>query len=124
MSTYTGGCHCGRVRFEVSGQIKRVLDCNCSICRKKGFLHWIVEPEQFRLLSSSDALALYEFNTKTAKHYFCSACGISSYYIPRSHPNMIDVNVRCLDKVNLEELEIERFNGQDWGQARANLDDT
>ena len=124
MSTYTGGCHCGRVRFEVSGQIERVLDCNCSICRKKGFLHWIVEPEQFRLLSSSDALALYEFNTKTAKHYFCSECGISSYYIPRSHPNMIDVNVRCLDKVNLEELEIERFNGQDWEQARANLDDT
>ena len=124
MSTYTGGCHCGRVRFEVSGQIERVLNCNCSICRKKGFLHWIVEPERFHLLSSSDALALYEFNTKTAKHYFCSECGISSYYIPRSHPNMIDVNVRCLDKVNLEELEIERFNGQDWEQARANLDDT
>ena len=57
MSTYTGGCHCGRVRFEVSGQIERVLDCNCSICRKKGFLHWIVEPERFHLLSSSDALS-------------------------------------------------------------------
>ena len=124
MSIYTGSCHCGRVRFEVSGQIDQVLDCNCSICSKKGFLHWIVEPEQFRLLSSSDALALYEFNTKTAKHYFCPACGISSYYIPRSHPNMIDVNVRCLDGVNLEELEIELFNGQDWEQARANLDDT
>ncbi len=124
MSIYTGSCHCGRVRFEVSGQIDQVLDCNCSICSKKGFLHWIVEPEQFRLLSSSDALALYEFNTKTAKHYFCAACGISSYYIPRSHPNMIDVNVRCLDGVNLEELEIELFNGQDWEQARANLDDT
>lgn len=123
MSTYTGGCHCGRVRFEVSGQIDRVLNCNCSICCKKGFLHWIVEPEQFRLLSSSDALALYEFNTKTAKHYFCSACGISSYYIPRSHPNMIDVNVRCLDGVNPEELKIERFDGRDWEQARAHLDD-
>ena len=122
MPTYTGGCHCGRVRFEVSGQIDRVLDCNCSICRKKGFLHWIVEPEQFRLLSAPDALSLYEFHTKTAKHYFCSACGISSYYIPRSHPNMIDVNLRCVDGVNLEELEIELFDGQDWEQARADLD--
>ena len=124
MSIYTGGCHCGRIRFEVSGQIERVLNCNCSICSKKGFLHWIVEPEQFRLLSFSDALALYEFNTKTAKHYFCSACGISSYYIPRSHPDMIDVNVRCLDGVNPEELEVELFNGQDWEQARTNLDAT
>ena len=122
MPTYMGGCHCGRVRFEVSGQIGRVLDCNCSICRKKGFLHWIVEPGQFRLLSSPDALSLYEFHTKTAKHYFCSACGISSYYIPRSHPNMIDVNLRCVDGVNLEELEIELFNGQNWEQARANLE--
>ena len=122
MPTYTGGCHCGRVRFEVSGQIDQVLECNCSICRKKGFLHWIVEPEQFRLLSAPDALSLYEFHTKTAKHYFCSACGISSYYIPRSHPNMIDVNLRCVDGVNLEELEIEFFDGQDWEQARADLD--
>lgn len=122
MPTYTGGCHCGRVRFEVSGQIDRVLECNCSICRKKGFLHWIVEPEQFRLLSSPDVLSLYEFHTKTAKHYFCSACGLSSYYIPRSHPNMIDVNLRCVDGVNLEELEIEFFDGQDWEQARADLD--
>lgn len=122
MPTYTGGCHCGRVRFEVSGQIDRVLDCNCSICRKKGFLHWIVEPEQFRPLSAPDALSLYEFHTKTAKHYFCPVCGISSYYIPRSHPNMIDVNLRCVDGVNLEELEIEFFDGQDWEQARADLD--
>ena len=122
MPSYRGGCHCGRVRFEVSGQIDRVLDCNCSICRKKGFLHWIVEPEQFRLVSSADTLTLYEFHTKKAKHYFCSACGISSYYIPRSHPNMIDVNLRCVDGVNLEDLEVERFNGQDWEQARADLD--
>ncbi len=122
MPSYTGGCHCGRVRFEVSGQIDRVLDCNCSICRKKGFLHWIVEPERFHLLSDPDALSLYEFRTRTAKHYFCSTCGISSYYIPRSHPDMIDVNLRCVDGVNLEELEIERFDGQDWEQARADLD--
>ncbi len=122
MPTYTGGCHCGRVRFEVSGQIDRVLDCNCSICRKKGFLHWIVAPEQFRLLSSPDALSVYTFHTKTAQHYFCSVCGLSSYYIPRSHPNMIDVNLRCVEGVNLEEVAIERFNGQDWEQARAHLD--
>ena len=61
MPTYTGGCHCGRIRFEVSGQIDHVLDCNCSMCTKKGFLHWIVAPAQFRLLTSPDAAALYQF---------------------------------------------------------------
>ena len=123
MPTYTGGCHCGQVQFEVSGQIDRVLDCNCSICTKKGFLHWIIAPDQFQLLSDVAASALYQFNTKVAKHYFCATCGISSYYIPRSHPNMIDVNVRCLDGVRLEDLAIETFDGQQWEQARADLGD-
>lgn len=123
MSSYTGGCHCGRVRFEVSGQIDHVLDCNCSICAKKGYLHWIVKPGQFRLLSASDAVNVYRFNTETAKHYFCPVCGIASYYVPRSHPDMIDVNVRCLDGVDVSELEIEPFNGRDWENARAALSD-
>ena len=123
MPTYTGGCHCGGIRFEVAGQIDQVLDCNCSMCTKKGFLHWIVAPEQFRLLTSPGAAALYQFNTKMAKHYFCPVCGIASYYVPRSHPDKIDVNVRCLDNVNLHDLTIEPFNGRDWEQARAALGD-
>ncbi|MBI3246430.1 MAG: GFA family protein [Deltaproteobacteria bacterium] len=123
MPTYQGGCHCGRVRFEVTTDLEKVIDCNCSICRKKGFLHLIVPPEQFRLLSSPDAVALYEFNTKTAKHYFCPVCGIHSYYIPRSHPDMIDINVRCLEGIDVGSLAIQSFNGQEWERERHTLDD-
>lgn len=123
MPTYAGGCHCGRVRFAVTATLDKIVDCNCSICTKKGFLHLIVAPEQFRLLSSPDAIALYQFNTKTAKHYFCRVCGIHSYYIPRSHPDKIDVNVRCLEGVDLRILTIQPFNGKEWEKERHTLDE-
>lgn len=123
MPTYQGGCHCGRIRFEVTTNFERVVDCNCSICTKKGFLHLIVEPEQFHLLSPADAVALYQFNTKTAKHYFCPVCGIHSYYIPRSHPNKIDINVRCLEGVDLQSLVIQPFNGREWEKSQHTLDE-
>ena len=123
MSTYQGGCHCSRVQFEVTAQIDEVIDCNCSICAKRGFLHLIVEPEQFRLLTPEAALALYQFNTKTAKHYFCPVCGVCSYYVPRSHPDKIDVNVRCLEGIALEELSIVPFNGREWEKSRHTLED-
>ena len=123
MPTYQGGCQCGRVRFEVTTDLERVTDCNCSICTKKGFLHLIVEPEQFRLLTPADAVTLYQFNTKTAKHYFCPVCGIHSYYIPRSHPDKIDVNVRCLEGVDLQRLTVRSFNGREWEKSRHTLDD-
>jgi len=122
MPTYQGGCHCGRIRFEVTTNLEKVIDCNCSICTKKGFLHLIVEPEQFHLLSPVDAVALYQFNTKTAKHYFCPICGIHSYYIPRSHPDNIDVNVRCLEGVNLQTLVVQPFNGREWEKNRHTLE--
>ncbi len=121
MPRYQGGCHCGRVRFEIDVEIGTVLDCNCSICAKKGFLHLIVDPSQVRMLSPADAVSLYQFNTKTAKHYFCPVCGISPYYIPRSHPDKIDVNVRCLEGVELESLTIVPFNGREWEKNRDSL---
>lgn len=120
--TYPGGCHCGRVRFEVTAELDGIIDCNCSICTKKGFLHLIVEPEQFRLLTPEGAVALYQFNTRLAKHYFCPVCGICSYYIPRSHPDKIDVNVRCLEGIDLAELTITPFNGREWEKNRPGLD--
>ncbi len=122
MPRYRGGCHCGRVRFEIDAEIGTVIDCNCSICAKKGFLHLIVDPQQMRMLSPADAVSLYQFNTKTAKHYFCPVCGISAYYIPRSHPDKIDVNVRCLEGVALESLTIVPFNGREWEKNRASLE--
>jgi hypothetical protein len=121
MPIYQGGCHCGRIRFEVANELKQVTECNCSICTKKGFLHLIVEPDQFRLLTPADAVTLYQFNTNTAKHYFCSVCGVQSYYIPRSHPDKIDVNVRCLEGVDVRSLTIVPFNGQEWEKSRHTL---
>ncbi|HEY3234040.1 MAG TPA: GFA family protein [Polyangiaceae bacterium] len=119
MTTYEGGCHCGRVRFRVTGELRGVVICNCSICQKKAFLHWIVAPEQFELLRGENELSLYEFNTRTAKHEFCRHCGIHGFYVPRSDPDKIDVNVRCLEGVNLDQLETTRFDGQHWERAFA-----
>lgn len=111
---YQGGCHCGAVRFQVIIDRPSVQDCNCSICRQKGFLHSIVPAANFTLLQGQDVLTVYTFNTKIAQHTFCSICGIHSFYRPRSHPDMIDVNIRCLDDVNLDEFEIEPFDGVNW----------
>ena len=115
--TMTGGCHCGRVRFRVTGDLSRVTECNCSICTKKGFLHLIVSPEQFELLSGDDALTTYRFNTGTAKHHFCPTCGVASFYIARSDPNKIDVNVRCLEGVDLTQIRVHSFDGRNWEAA-------
>lgn len=119
--TYTGGCHCGRVRFRVTAEMARVSVCNCSICTKKGFWHWMVPPESFELLSGADDISSYRFNTGTAQHQFCRHCGIHSFYVPRSDPDKIDVNVRCLDGVDLDEVShrLAHFDGQHWERAFA-----
>ena len=109
-----GGCHCGAVRFQVLIDRFTVQDCNCSICRKKGFLHLIVPPKNFTLLQGQEVLTSYTFNTKIAQHTFCSVCGIHSFYRPRSHPDMIDVNVRCLDEDLSDKFTVRSFDGQNW----------
>ncbi len=114
MQTMQGGCHCGRVRFRVTADLDRVTECNCSICAKKGFLHLIVPPEQFELISGKDELAVYEFNTGTAKHTFCKHCGIHPFYVPRSDPDKIDVNVRCIDNIELGAVAPKPFDGRNW----------
>jgi hypothetical protein len=117
MKTMQGGCHCGRVRFKVTADLDRVTVCNCSICSKKGFLHLIVPPEKFELLSGKDDLTIYEFNTRTAKHTFCKVCGIHPFYVPRSDPDKIDVNARCIDDIDLDALLVNFFDGKNWEQA-------
>jgi len=120
MRTHTGGCHCGRVRFEVRAPARiEVADCNCSMCSKSGYLHLIVPADRFRLLSGEDALSTYSFNTHVAKHFFCSTCGVKSFYIPRSHPDGVSVNARCLDAGTIEAMTVEPFNGIEWEQGRA-----
>ncbi len=112
--TYLGGCHCRLVRFRVTATLDGVTYCNCSICTMKGFLHLIVPAGQFELLSGEDALSDYRFNTGVARHLFCRHCGISAFYIPRSDPDKIDVNVRCLDGVDLAAIPIHDFDGRNW----------
>lgn len=122
MITHTGGCHCGRVRFEVIAPARiEVGDCNCSICSKSGYLHLIVPKSRFKLLSGADALTTYEFNTKTAKHLFCSVCGIKSFYVPRSHPDGYSVNFRCLDAEEFSSVYTTEFDGQHWERNAGEL---
>jgi hypothetical protein len=112
-----GSCHCGAVRFRVAADLDRVTLCNCSMCTMKGFLHLIVAPEQFELLNGADDLATYRFNTRTARHTFCKVCGVHPFYVPRSDPDKIDVNVRCLDGVDLAAISVATFDGRNWETA-------
>ena len=119
MRTLEGGCHCGRVRYRVTATLDGVTECNCSICAKKGFLHLIVARDRFELVSGGDEITTYRFNTGVAQHHFCRHCGIHSFYVPRSDPDKIDVNVRCLDGVDVAAIEIHRFDGRHWEDAIA-----
>ena len=122
MITHHGGCHCGRVRFEVDAPAELTVDdCNCSMCTRFGYLHLIVPAERFRLVKGKDSLTTYTFNTGTAKHHFCSTCGVKSFYVPRSHPDGFSVNARCLDEAKLEWFEPELFDGRNWEQAITKL---
>ncbi len=113
----TGGCHCGRIRFRVRDALLGVTECNCSICAMKGFLHVIVAPGNFELLLGRDALSTYRFNTGVAQHHFCKYCGIHSFYVPRSDPDKIDVNARCIDGIDASALAVAPFDGRNWEHA-------
>jgi hypothetical protein len=118
--THTGGCHCGRVRFEVHAPAQlSVTECNCSMCEKSGYLHLIVTAAEFNLLQGGDQLTEYTFNTGAAKHLFCKVCGIKSFYVPRSHPDGFSVNAHCLDAGTVTGMTIKSFNGQEWEKSVA-----
>jgi hypothetical protein len=120
--TYSGGCHCGAVRFEVdSTDPILALECNCSVCSMTGFLHLIVPASRFRLLAGKEILGSYAFATGVAKHLFCKHCGIKSFYVPRSNPDGFSVNVRCLDGYPGLRVDVEAFDGRDWDAAGAAL---
>ena len=115
MITHTGGCHCGRVRFEVDAPAELSIDeCNCSMCARLGFLHLIVTKERFRITKGEDALTTYTFNTGTAKHMFCATCGIKPFYVPRSHPDGFSVNARCIDSPTVTGMKINPVDGRNW----------
>lgn len=113
-TTHHGGCHCGKVRYEVGiAADAPAIACNCSICRKKGTLLSFVPAEAFKLLSGKDAVTDYQFNTRNIHHLFCSTCGVTSF-VTGTAPNgarMVAVNLRCLDDVDLTALNIVEYDG-------------
>lgn len=115
VTTHRGGCHCGRVRFEVDAPADLEVDlCNCSICSMTAYLHLIVPRSRFRLLQGQEHIATYTFNTGVAQHHFCTVCGIKSYYVPRSNPDGVSVNARCLEPGTISSIRIREFDGRHW----------
>ena len=112
--TWEGSCHCGKVKYEARADIRSVVSCNCSICQRTGSLLAFVPAENFALLSGEDALTDYQFNQKVIHHLFCSTCGVRSFARgtgPDGKP-MAAINVRCLDGIDLEKLDVMHFDGR------------
>ena len=117
-----GECHCGEVGFAVNLPDQVVaLSCNCSICKASGLVQRIVAAADFKLLRGEDALTDYRFHTGTAHHLFCKTCGVKSFYIPRSHPDGVSVNVNCLDPATIKGVTVTPFDGQNWEENVAEI---
>ena len=120
MKKHRGGCHCGRVSFEVSAPSEvEVSECNCSICSRSAYLHLIVPRSRFSLIRGNESLVTYTFNSGVAKHLFCKVCGVKSFYVPRSHPDAYSVNVRCIEPGSFSRVEVVPFDGLHWEEAMA-----
>ena len=111
---YKGSCHCGQVAFEVEGELKEVMACNCSICSRKGSLLWFIPRDHFRLLTPEDRASTYTFNKHHIKHKFCTKCGIHPYAeaSDRSGKPMAAINTRCLEGVDFAALPVKHFDGR------------
>ena len=111
---YKGSCHCAQVSFEVEGEIDQVVECNCSMCSRKGSLLWRVPVGAFRLLTPDGEIATYTFGEHRIRHRFCSRCGIHLFAEGAGQPEspMVIVNLRCLESVDLSSLPVTQFDGR------------
>lgn len=116
-SIHHGSCHCGRVTFELSADITRVMECNCSICRRNGALWHGATDDTLQIVGGEADLTLYQFGTMKAKHYFCRHCGVQPFVRPRLDPARWAVNVRCIDGLDLSALQVGLFDGENWEEA-------
>ena len=115
MKTYTGGCHCQKVRYEVDIEnLSGVMSCNCSICSKRGWLLTFVPTEAFRLIKGKDEVTIYHFNNNLIDHIFCKNCGTASYGTGKDDKGneMVAINVRCLDDVDIDSLVVTKYDGK------------
>jgi len=118
MTAHKGSCHCGAVEFEVDGDVASGVQCDCSLCKRRNAIMLLVPAENFRLVKGEDALTLYQWNTRVAKHYFCKHCGIYTHHQPRTRPGMVGVNMGCLDEVDTRAVEIKRAEGSKLSGGR------
>lgn len=111
---YTGSCHCGRIRFEVEGEVDSGMACNCSICSRKGSLLWFVPRERLKLLTPEDAASAYTFNRHVIKHRFCPTCGIHPYGegAGPDGAQMAAINLRTLEHFDLAAVPVKHFDGR------------
>ena len=113
---YKGACHCGHITFEVEGDLKQVMDCNCSHCSKKGYLLWFISREQLRLATAASDLATYTFNKHVIKHHFCPRCGCAPFGFGTDPSGVATaaVNVRCLEGIELSALKVTPVDGRSY----------
>ena len=112
--TYSGGCHCGKVRYEVTVDLSEpAVTCNCSMCGRSGTMLRFVPASSFKLLSGEDSLTEYRFNSKVINHLFCKVCGIKSFAAGKG-PNgeTRAINVRCLDDVDVQQIPTRHVDGK------------
>jgi hypothetical protein len=110
---YAGSCHCGRIAFEVEGAIDQVMDCNCSLCQRRGGLLWFVSRDAMRVVTPASSLWTYTFNKHVLKHHFCANCGIAPFSEgEKKGQAMAAINVRCLEGVDLSTLKVVKFDGR------------
>ena len=111
---HKGSCHCGQVAFEVEGEPTQVMDCNCSICSRKGALLWFVPRDRLRLLTPQANLATYTFGKGAIQHRFCPKCGIHPFGegTDPSGKRMAAINVRCLEDFDFSGLPVKHFDGR------------
>jgi hypothetical protein len=117
ITTYKGACHCGKVTFELKAKLDHAIYCNCSVCSKRSALWHGATDDTLKILTGKDDLELYQFGTRTAKHYFCRHCGIHPFVRPRLDPTRWAVNVRCLEGVELKDIPVRQFDGEHWEEA-------
>ena len=111
---YKGSCHCGGIKFEVEGDLREVIECNCSICSRKGSLLGFVPQEKLKMLTPKERMSTYTFNKHVIKHHFCPTCGIHplAEAKDKSGKPMAAINVRCLEGVDLGSFKVKPFNGR------------
>ena len=111
--TYRGSCHCGKVRFEVEGELTQIVECNCSHCSRKGYLMWFIDTSRLRIESGQDALTTYLFNRHNIRHQFCSICGCAPFGVGQNRAEGKGaINVRCLEGVDVKSLPVKQVDGR------------